>query len=124
MCFVIAKPGTSKTDPAGRSRDPAHFFISTRPSEKVREEVSTVLGYGLKPDSASATIGSANFAMYAQNDGAWIKNAAEEARMIDAMRKGSDLIVKGTSTRGTDTTDTYSLRGISQALDRAAQECK
>ena len=39
--------------------------------------------------------------MYTQNDGAWIKNVAEEARLIDAMRKGADLTIKGTSTRGT-----------------------
>ena len=62
--------------------------------------------------------------MYTQNDGAWIKNVAEEARMIDAMRKGSDLTVKGVSGRGTASTDQFSLKGITQALDRAEQECK
>lgn len=124
ICFVIAKPGSAKTTPAGRPRDPSYFFISTRPSERVKEEISTVVGYGLKPDSANAVIGAASFAMYAQNDGAWIKNAAEEARLIDAMRKGSDLVVKGTSSRGTESTDTYNLRGLAQALDRASQECK
>ena len=62
--------------------------------------------------------------MYTQNDGAWIKNVAEEARLIDAMRKGADLTVKGTSTRGTQSTDTYSLKGLAQAMDRVAQECK
>jgi hypothetical protein len=124
ICFVIAKPGSQQTKPAGRPRDQPYFFISTRPSERVKDEVSAVLGYGLKPDSASAAIGSSNFAMYAQNDGAWIKNAAEETRMIDAMRKGGDLVVKGMSSRGTETSDTYNLRGLSQALDRAAQECR
>ena len=62
--------------------------------------------------------------MYTQNDGAWIKNVAEEARLIDAMRKGADLTIKGTSTRGTSSTDTYSLKGLAQAMDRVAQECK
>ena len=61
--------------------------------------------------------------MYTQNDGAWVKNAAEEAQMVDAMRKGADLVIKGVSARGTKTTDTFSLKGISQALDRVAQEC-
>ena len=51
--------------------------------------------------------------MYTQNDGAWIKNVAEEARMVDAMRKGSDLTVKGISGRGTESTDQYSLKGLS-----------
>jgi hypothetical protein len=124
ICFVIAKPASAQTNPPGRPRDQPYFFISTRPSEKVKEEISTVVGYALKADTANAVIGSANFAMYAQNDGAWIKNAAEEARMIDAMRKSGELVVKGTSGRGTETTDTYSLRGLSQALDRAGQECR
>ena len=124
LCFVIAKPSSQQTKPPGRPRDPAYFFISTRPAERVKEEISTVVGYGIKPDSANAVIGSASFAMYAQNDGAWIKNAAEEARMIEALRKGGDLVVKGTSTRGTESTDTYTLRGLAQALDRASQECK
>ena len=62
--------------------------------------------------------------MSTQDDGAWIKNAAEEGRMVDAMRKGSDLTIKGTSGRGTQSTDQYSLQGLAQALDRAEQECK
>jgi invasion protein IalB len=49
---------------------------------------------------------------------------AEEARMLDAMRKGSDLIVKGTSARGTGSTDQFSLKGLAQALERADQACK
>ncbi|HVV63423.1 MAG TPA: invasion associated locus B family protein, partial [Pseudolabrys sp.] len=73
---------------------------------------------------ASATIGSANYAMYTQNDGAWVKNAADEAAMVDAMRKGADVVIKSVSTHGTKSTDTYSLKGIAQALDKVAEECK
>ena len=125
VCFALGKPKTTKTDPAGRKRDPAYVFISTRPTEKVKNEVSIIIGYPFKPDSdATAEIGSAKFAMYTQNDGAWIKNVAEETRMVDAMRKGADLTVKGTSGRGTQSTDEYSLKGLSQALDKVEQECK
>jgi hypothetical protein len=62
--------------------------------------------------------------MYTEKDGAWIKNVAEEARLIEAMRKGSEMTVRGVSSRGTQTTDQYSLKGVSQAIDRADQECK
>jgi invasion protein IalB len=62
--------------------------------------------------------------MYTQNDGAWIKNAAEETRLVESMRKGADLVVKGVSARGTQSSDTYSLKGLAQALDRVGQECK
>jgi invasion protein IalB len=125
VCYTLAKPKSSTTNPAGRKRDPAYVFISTRPSENVRNEISVIVGYPLRPSSdATAEIGSTKFAMYTQNDGAWIKNVAEEARMIEAMRKGAELIIKGTSSRGTQSTDVYSLKGLTQAMDRADQECK
>jgi hypothetical protein len=125
VCFSIAKPKSALTNPAGRKRDQAYVFISDRPAENVRNEVSVIFGYPFKPSTdASAEIGTDKFAMYTLNDGAWIKNVAEEARMVDAMRKGSDLTVKGVSGHGTESTDQYSLKGLSQALDRATQECK
>ena len=125
VCFALGKPKSAKTEPAGRKRDQPYIFVSTRPSENVRNEVSVIIGYPFKSQSdATAEIGTTKFAMYTQNDGAWIKNVAEEARMIDAMRKGADLTVKGTSGRGTASTDTYSLKGLAQAIERIEQECK
>jgi hypothetical protein len=123
VCFVIAKP--TETQPAGAKRDASYMFVSTRPSEKVKEEISVIMGYPTKPNvDASAEVGQASFAMYTQNDGAWIKNAAEEPKMVTALRGGGDVVIKGESGRGTKTVDTYSLKGMAQALDRAAQECK
>lgn len=125
VCFALAKPASSSTNPPNRPRDPAWLFVSTRPAEKVKEEVSVIIGYPFKPNSdATVEVGGSTFAMYTQNDGAWIKNAAEEARLVEALRKGSDVTVRGESGRGTKTTDTFSLKGISQALDRTAQECR
>jgi Invasion associated locus B (IalB) protein len=125
VCFALAKPSSSKTTPPNRPRDPAYMFISSRPSEKVRDEVSIIFGYGFKPNSdASVEIGGANYAMYTQSDGAWVKNAAEETRLVDAMRKSGDLTVKGTSAKGTASVDVYSLRGLPEALNRVGQECK
>ena len=125
ICFALAKPASAATEPAGRNRDASYAFVSTRPAEKVKNEVSVIVGYPQKPGhDATAAIGSATYSMYTQNDGAWVKNAAEEAQMVDAMRKGADMIVKSESSRGTKTTDTYSLKGIAQALDRVAEECK
>ncbi len=101
------------------------MFISTRPADKVTNEVSIIVGYPFKPGTeASATVGSTSFALYTQQDGAWIKNAADEANMVAAMRSGDTAVVKGVSAKGTQSTDSYTLKGISQALDRVAQECK
>jgi hypothetical protein len=125
VCFALAKPSSSKTNPPNRPRDPAYAFISTRPAEKVTNEVSVMIGYPLKPGSESTLeVGGAAYSMYTQGDGIWIKNAAEEERMVDAMRKAADVVVKGVSVKGTETTDTFSLKGLSQALDKLAQDCK
>jgi hypothetical protein len=125
VCFALAKPSSSKTNPPNRPRDPAYAFVSTRPAEKVSNEVSVMIGYALKPGSESTLeVGGASYAMYTQGDGLWIKNAAEEERMVEAMRKSADVVVKGVSTKGTETTDVFSLKGLSQALDRVAQDCK
>jgi Invasion associated locus B (IalB) protein len=125
VCFALAKPSSSKTNPPNRPRDPAYAFVSTRPSEKVTNEVSVMIGYALKPGSESTLeVGGASYAMYTQGDGLWIKNAAEEERMVDAMRKAADVVVKGVSAKGTETTDTFSMKGLAQALDRLAQDCR
>ena len=125
LCFALAKPSSSRTNPPNRPRDPAYAFISTRPGEKVVNEVSIMIGYVLKPGSESMLeVGGSSCAMYTQGDGLWIKNAAEEERMVDAMRKAADVTVKGVSAKGTETVDVFSLKGLSQALDRVAQDCR
>jgi hypothetical protein len=125
VCFALAKPSSSKTNPPNRPRDPAYAFISTRPAEKVANEVSVMIGYALKPGSESTLeVGGGSYSMYTQGDGLWIKNAAEEERMVEAMRKSADVTVKGVSAKGTETIDTFSLKGLSQALDKIAQDCR
>ena len=125
VCFALSKPTSATTDPPGRPRDPSYAFVSTRPAEKVKNEVSVIVGYPQKPGhDAAASIGSSKYVLYTQNDGAWVKNAGEEAQMVDAMRKGADLVIKSVSLKDTKTTDTYSLKGMAQALEKVAEECK
>src|SRR3954469_10982611 len=86
VCFALSKPTSAVTEPAGRHRDASYMFLSTRPAEKVKNEVSAIVGYPQKSGGdTTAAIGSESFAMYTQNDGAWIKNAAEEAKLVAAM---------------------------------------
>jgi hypothetical protein len=125
VCFAIAKPASSVTNPPGRPRNPIFMFISTRPAEKVTNEVSIIIGYPFKPGTESSVeVGSTAYALYTQQDGAWIKNGAEEAQMVDAMKGAQSAVVKGSSAKGTQSSDTFSLKGLSQALDRVAQDCK
>ena len=128
VCFALSKPTASQDNPPNRrsAANVVYMFVSTRPEEKVKDEVSMLItGYEFKSNSeATIAVGGSDFAMYTQNDGAWVKNAADEAQLVDAMRKGADAVVKAVTSKGTRTTDTFSLKGISQALERAAQECK
>lgn len=125
VCYALAKPVSAQTAPPNRPRDPSFLFIATRPAENVRNEVSVTVGYPLKANSdATAAIGSSKFVLYTQQDGAWIKNAAEEARLVEAMQKSPDVVISGVSSRGTQSTDRYSLKGLREALARANQECR
>jgi hypothetical protein len=125
VCFALAKPVSSITAPPNRPRDPAWMFISSRPAEKVKDEVSVIFGYGLKPNAdANIEIAGGSYAMNTQGDGGWVKNPAEEPRLVETMRKGADVTVKGTSAKGTVSTDVYSLKGLAQALDKIGQECR
>jgi invasion protein IalB len=128
VCFALARPTAMSENPPNRRTDAhlVYLFVSTRPDEKVKDEVSMLItGYAFRPNSeADVAIGGSSFAMYTQNDGAWVKNAADESRLVDAMRKGAEAVIKATTSRGTQTIDTFSLKGISQALDRVAQECQ
>ena len=73
---------------------------------------------------ATAEIGSTRYSMYTEKDGAWIKNLAEEARLVEAMRKGAELTIRARRPATPRSTDLYSLKGLTQAMDRADQECK
>ncbi|MFG1299258.1 invasion associated locus B family protein [Xanthobacter sp. V3C-3] len=123
VCYAISQPKTRA--PEGLKRDPAYFFVSTRPGENVKNEITVTMGFPLKEGSdAQLTVGSMQLQLYTKNEGAWVRNVADEAKLVDAMRRGKDVTVVSTSLRGNPTTDKYSLTGLGQALDRVAQECK
>ncbi len=125
ICFAIARPSTSETSPPNRPRNPAYMFISSRPAEKVSNEISVIIGYPFKPSTdAMLAVGSTSFALYTQQDGAWIKDAAEEQHLLEAMRASQSVVVRGTSAKGTRSTDIFSLKGLAQALDRTDKDCK
>lgn len=69
-------------------------------------------------------MGSDKFKLFTKDDGAWVRSNADEKRLISAMRAASEMTVKGMSKRGTLTADTYSLKGLSGALDKVAEGCK
>lgn len=121
ICYALATP--KERAPASLKRDPAYLFVSSRPGENVRQEISVTMGFPVKEDGARLEIGGSSFALVAKGANAWIKNPAEEARFVDVLKKGSKLVVKAPSVKGRVTTDSYSLAGLSQALEKIEKEC-
>lgn len=123
ICYALSK--AESRSPANLKDVEGLLFISSRPAENVRNEISLVMNFDLKEDvEHQAIIGSERFALVAKGQNIWLKNPAEEGRMLDALRKGAGLEIKGTSKRGNSTSDKYSLAGISQVVKRAEDACK
>jgi hypothetical protein len=121
VCFVISQPKTRL--PEGLNRDPAYFFVSHRPGENVRNEVSVQTGFPLRGGSTvDIDIKGAPFNLVTQEQRGW-SNGQDDSRIVEAMRAAGEMTVKSTSGRGNVTTDTYSLKGVSAALDAAAGAC-
>lgn len=120
VCFISAAPAQQ----AGKftKRDPVAFFV-TRWSGTDKNVISVNNGYTFKDKSAATvTIGKDSLSLFTQGDKAWTANAAADEALVKALRGGDKMTVKGASTRGTETTDTYSLKGISAAL-KALDDC-
>lgn len=123
VCYALGKP--KDRSPAALRKEQAYVFISNRPSEGVKNEISVIMGVPLKEAAdARAEVGSATFDLVAKGQNAWVKNAADETRFIDVMKRGGKLIVKGTLIKGGVATDSYSLTGLAQALDRVVKDCR
>ncbi len=152
LCYVLAEPKTR--EPADDKAAKAYAFISERPAEKVRNEVSFVMGFEVAtpaaahddakdkdtkdkkkpkkpkkdeqaaaPSGPTAAVGEAEFDLIPRGNNLWVKNPAEEGKVIDEMRKGVSLVIRVGAKRGRTTTDTYSLSGFSQAVDKALKDC-
>jgi hypothetical protein len=150
ICYTLAQP--KSREPASLTRDPGYAFISDRPSEGVRNEVSFIMGFdvsggdtaeaktdakpGEKPSKSDAKsktsaaaaapvalVDQASFEMLPKGGNLWVKNAAKESALITEMRKGAKLVIRAASLRGHQSIDTYSLTGFAQAMERLQKEC-
>jgi invasion protein IalB len=123
VCYALSKAETRS--PANLKDVEGMLFISNRPAEGVRNEISFVMNFDVKEGvEHQAVIGAERFALVAKGKNMWLKNPAEEPRMLDAMRKGAGLEIKAASKRGNATSDKYSLAGMSQVLKKADDACK
>ena len=124
VCYVSSTPTAS--EPKNAKRDPAFFLITHMPGRKppVRGEVSTIIGYPFKEGQiVKLTIDEQSYEMFSKGDTAWVDTGTDK-KIVAALKAGKSLKVEGTSWRGTQTVDTYSLSGISAALAAIDKACK
>ncbi len=122
-CFAVAKPRSSK--PKNVRRDPIFFYLSDWPADKVVNEISIKMGYPLKTTvPVEIKIAGKSFKLFAKGEGAYVEKTEDEQKVVAAMKAGSTMVVQGRSTRGTLTTDEYSLTGTSKALEAVTKACQ
>jgi len=121
-CYMASQPKKAEGD--YKKRGDIYAIVTHRPGEKLRDEVSILAGYAYKEGSAvQVAIGAQTFDLFTQGDGAWAKSKEDDAALVKAMIKGSTMVVQGTSARGTNTKDTYSLSGFTRAYQTISQAC-
>jgi hypothetical protein len=131
-CYIVSAPKSSAArrdgKPADVDRGDIRLFISFRPGDKVTNEVSFTGGYPFREDSTvRLAIGSDTFQLApGKGDGgewAWT-DPSDDSKAVGAMKRGATAKISGTSSRGTDTEDTFSLSGFTAAVEDAATRCR
>ena len=121
-CYIASQP--TKHEGNYTRRGEIYALVTHRPSENRRDEVSFIAGYTHRADSVvEVKIGGSAFKLFTKEDGAWTANKDEDKRLVGAMIKGNRMVVRGTSGRGTKTTDTYSLKGFTKAYRTITRSC-
>lgn len=122
VCYMAAEP--TKHEGNYSKRGKIYAQITHRPGENQKNTFSYIAGYDYKAGSAvTVTVDSSSFELFTDRDTAWAADAATDDRIAQALRKGSRMVVKGQSSRGTPTTDTFSLSGSGAAHDAIGKEC-
>lgn len=122
VCYMVSQP--KKTSGNYSKRGEIFALITHRPAEKSKNVFSYIAGYSYKPGSeAIITVNNQNFRLFTQDDSAWAPDEATDNKITDAIKRGSSLVIKGTSARGTETTDTFGLSGSSSAYKAISAEC-
>ncbi|WP_029010323.1 invasion associated locus B family protein [Azospirillum halopraeferens] len=122
VCYMSSQP--QKKEPGNVRRGDIYALVTHRPAENTFDVVSIIVGYPFRKNSeASIAIDGKDFALFTDGETAWARDAATDRAIVDAMRAGRNMVVKGVSARGTNTTDTYSLMGVSDAYDALVKAC-
>lgn len=123
VCFILSQP--QQRLPAELRRGDGYLFVTFRPAEGVSNEVALVMGFPTREgQDARVTVDNASFALVTSGENVWVRDPADESRLVEAFVRGARAEFRVTSGRGNETTDVYSLRGFTAALRRAQEECR
>ena len=122
VCYAGGFP--KKAEGKYKTRGDTFTMVTHRPAEKTLYVVSIRAGYVHKKDSeVTVTIGERTFRLFTEEGFAWASDAKMDRALTAAMKAGSAMVVKGISGRGTETTDTYSLKGFTAAINAVNKAC-
>ena len=121
ICFAQTIP--TKRAPAAVKRNKSKLFVTFRPSEEIKDEVSLTSGHDYKTSSVTASSGKRRYSFFSQKDFAWLLDDQEEKKFIQLMKKATDIIVKARTIKGAETTDHYSMMGFTKAYNTAKKAC-
>ena len=119
----VAQTLPTKRAPAAVKRDKSKLFVTFRPSENIRDEVSITSGHDYKSSSVTASSGKKRYSFFSQKNFAWLLDDQEEKNFIKLMKRATNLIVKARTTKGAETTDHYSMMGFTKAYNTAKKTC-
>lgn len=124
LCFIIGEP--TQSEPAGANRDPIKFLIVHRKGMGSKNEVQTQIGYPYNTSDAKASVSidGKSYVMAARGSTAWLASSGDEPGFVQSFKAGSQMVVRGTSQRGTNTVDTYSLSGATAAMRAIDAACQ
>lgn len=122
LCYVVSDAKTKA--PSSVRHGDIHFLVANWKSGAATEQPSFMADFSLKSDRApTVKIGSANYPMYVSRNEAFIADNSSETNLVDKMRTGSTMKINAMSQRGTNVSYTFSLKGITAALDKAKKAC-
>ena len=121
ICFAQTIP--TKRAPASIKREKSKLFVTFRPSENIKDEVSMTSGHDYKSSTVTASSGKKRYSFFSQKNFAWLLDDQEERGFIKTMKRATNVIVKARTTKGAETTDHYSMMGFTKAYNAAKKSC-
>ena len=121
VCFAQTIP--VKRSPAAIKRDNSRIFVTFRPNENIRNEISVTSGHAYKTSTVTAKSGRNNFSFFSQDNFAWLLDEREELNLIKLMKRATNLMIIAKTKDGAETTDHYSMMGFTKAYNTAKKTC-